>query len=432
MRGFFRKIFRHRNEPERRDPARYEKEKTIAQTGDARRRLTLAGNSKTHQEILYYLAQHDPDPKVRRAVARNPNTPVHAAQVLAADQNADVRLVLAHRLVKLLPGFSKDQHSQIYAFAVQALGTLALDEVIKIRLALSSALKDKAYTPPAVAGKLARDVEREVSEPILRFCTALSDEELMDIIKSHPAPWAVSAIAGRKSVSALVAKAIIGRDDRHAGKTLIENKGAVITKDLLVEIVNKARNYPEWQKPVALRKNLPPEIGKALAVFADDSVRAILENRPDFDKDTVDEISETFRRRLAFAGESAEAKIAPEKRVVKLEKQGRLNEDTIADAIAMRDHSLACAALARMARTNALTVDKIFALKTGKPIVALCWRAGLSMRLAFAVQQEIGHVQPKDLVYPRDGTDYPLSREEMLWQLEFFGIKGDLKRVKRN
>ncbi len=41
-------------------------------------------------------------------------------------------------------------------------------ELLKIRKALASTLKDHAYTPPKVAGQLARDVEREVSESTVR------------------------------------------------------------------------------------------------------------------------------------------------------------------------------------------------------------------------------------------------------------------------
>ncbi len=38
-----------------RDPVRYEKEKAIAQCEDVRKRLALAKNPRTHQEILFYL-----------------------------------------------------------------------------------------------------------------------------------------------------------------------------------------------------------------------------------------------------------------------------------------------------------------------------------------------------------------------------------------
>jgi hypothetical protein len=62
-------------------------------------------------------------------------------------------------------------------------------------------------------------------------------------------------------------------------------------------------------------------------------------------------------------------------------------------------------------------------LKAPKPIVAVCWRAGLSMRFALLLQQQLGQVQPTELLYPRGGTDYPLTKDELLWQLNFLGLK---------
>lgn len=408
---------------DRSDPARYDRERVLAQTGDLKARVSLAGNSKTHQEILYYLAEHDDDPAVKKALAKNISTPVQASPILAGDSNEDVRLALAERLVKLLPELNFERHSQIYAFAVQALGTLALDEVLKIRKALSSALQDYADTPPKIAGQLARDIEREVSEPILKFCTAVPDDVLMEVLKGHPAAWAVKAIAGRKSVSKKISQAVIDTNDRPAGAVLIDNTGAEISAGTLAEIVDRAREYPEWQTHLAARANLPPKMAKKLAKFADRSVQKLLMERADFTPDLADEIAEIVKRRVDFAGEGEQQNIAPIDRVKKLAKEDRLNEETIADALGMRDRDFVYAALAYLAGTDIETVSKTFAMKTGKPIVALVWRAKLTMRFALRLQQELGQVQPKDIVYPRDGTDYPLTYDEMLWQLDFLGIK---------
>lgn len=110
-------------------------------------------------------------------------------------------------------------------------------------------------------------------------------------------------------------------------------------------------------------------------------------------------------------------------RVARLEQEGRLNEDFISDAMAMRNRELAYAALARLAKTDIEIVEKVFDMKAAKPLVALCWQAGLSMRMALQIERELAHLQPQDLIYPRDGTDYPFSKDEMLWQLEFIGVK---------
>lgn len=45
------------------------------------------------------------------------------------------------------------------------------------------------------------------------------------------------------------------------------------------------------------------------------------------------------------------------------------------------------------------------------------------MRLALKIQQEMAGVQARDLLYPKGGVDYPLTEDEINWQLEFLGIK---------
>lgn len=406
-------------------PKTYDEQREALKSADVKTRMSLAKNSRTNREILYYLAQKDPDAKVRKAVVKNKAMPVQATPILATDTDQDVRLALAGRLVELLPGISQDKQSQLYAYAVQALGTLALDEVLKIRIALSSTLKDHAQTPPKVAGQLARDVEREVSEPILRFCAALSDYDLLDILKSHPAGWVIEAIARRDVVSPQVAGAVIETRDPPGGKALIENEGASLTEQLLHTIVEMARNLPEWQKPMAVRKTLPLSIAKELAEFVDASVRDLLLKRGDFDENTTEEIAAVFRRRVDFAssGHGAEEENDVHLRIARLIKEGNLNEDTISDALAMRDRDFVIAAVAAMARTDLLTTRKIFEMQAAKPIVALSWKAGLSMRMALQLQREIGRVDPKGLLYPKGGTDYPLSDKDLEWQLEFLGLR---------
>lgn len=409
---------------QKRDPVRYEEERNIAVTGSEHDRISLAKNTETHREILYYLAENDPDPKVRRALVKNAALPVQASGALAEDDNVDVRLALAERLIKLLPELSKDKQSQLYAYAVQALGTLALDEVLKIRLALTSALKDHAYTPPKIAGQLARDVERKVSEPILKFCAALADEDLLDILSNHPASWAVQAIAGRSDVSADVSTAIIRTEDIPAGKMLIENSGAKLTKDLLMEIVDKARTTPEWQKPTALRKNLPSEVAVSMLSFVDDHIKAILAKRDDFDEETRAEIAEVAKRRAAFATEHKRKKGETAiDHVKRLDKKKQLNEDLISDAMAMREEDFVFAALAHLSKAKQAEIHKIIDMRSAKAIISLCWHCKLSMRFAFRMQQDLGHLQKDELMYPKGGTDFPLTEEEMKWQMEFLGIE---------
>ncbi len=420
---FWALFFRRPPARQERDAARYEHEKKIARSGDIKGKMTLAGESQTHQEILYYLAEHDPDPAIRKAVIHNRSLPLQAGPLLAEDKDQDVRIALAERLVTLLPDLETERHSQLYAFAVQSLATLALDEVLTIRKALSSALQDYALAPPKVVNRLARDLERDVSEPVLKFCAAVSDDTLLEILKDHPSGWAVQAIAGRKTVSTTIAQAVINTKDRPAGAILIGNKGADISRETLEDIISRARSYPEWQTHLAGRADLPPDLAKDLAVFADQSVRELLMKRADFDEETISDIAAIVKRRVDFPRGTGQGKIeSPVKRVRMLAMDGRLDEDMISDALAMRDRDFVHAALAYLAGTDLETVKKICAMQAPKAIIALSWKAGLSMRFALRLQKEMGQIQPRNLIYPREGTDYPLSEDELQWQLEFIGL----------
>lgn len=358
---------------------------------------------------------------MRQAVAQNKATPVQVTPVLAGDADQDVRLALAGRLLELLPDVAADKQSQLYAFTVQALGTLALDEVLKIRVALAATLKDHAHTPPKIAGQLARDMEREVSEPVLRLCAALSDEDLLDILKSHPASWVVEAVAGRESVSADVSDAVIETRDVRGGVALIGNEDADVGESLLHKIVEMARSLPEWQKPMAVRKSLPVSVAKELAAYVDASVRDLLVARGDFDTAETEEIAAVFRRRVDFVDDAPQEGAVD--RLSKLVENGGLTEEVISDALAMRDKEFVALAIAHLAKTSKGEVEKVFEMKAAKPIVAITWAAGLSMRLALQLQKDVGQVPPKELMYPKGGTDYPLSDEDLEWQLEFLGLK---------
>lgn len=376
--------------------ASFEEEKKIALNGSDKDRMALAKSPKASREIICYMA--------------------------VKDKNADIRMVLANRLVSLLPDLSHDRHSSLYKYVVDALSVLALDEVLKIKVALSSSLKDYAGAPPDVVGKLARDIEREVSEPILKYCLALPDEDLLDILKSHPAGWAVQAIAGRPKLSSPVSGAVIDSGDVEAGRILIENKGADMSLENLKLIVEKAREHPEWQKPIASHKNISAELAKDLIGFVDQSVKDVLLERSDFPADLTEELAEIVKRRKKFADAMTD-KSKTEDRVIEYLKSGTLNDEVIGDAIAVRDKDFIVVSLSALLKTSRTTIEKIMDTKSPKPLVAICWKAGFSMRTCLKIQQEVVHIPHKELIYPRGGTDYPVNENDMHWQLDFWGIE---------
>ncbi len=408
----------------------YDKDKLIATSGSVSKRLAIANNKNTHREILFYLAEHDKSAKVRKAVAKNTATPYHANTALSQDSNKDVRFALAERLVTLLPDISMDKQSRLYAFTVQALGTLALDEVLKIRRALTSTLKDHAYAPPAVAMQLARDIERDVSEPILRLCTVISDKDLADILSTHPSAWAAEAIAQRPKVSSILSLAVIKKGRGKAGALLLKNQGAEIDNTVFNEIILRAQDFPEWHEPLVTAHQLPPEMAIRLSRFVDAHIRKILVEKGGYDPETIEIVSDTTKRRMDLQNqisvENADAPLSDKntirQKVHALHVENKLDETILSDYLAIQDKEFIIVALSFMVNAKIEAIRKVFEYQKPKLVCALCWKAGLTMRFALRLQQEMAKIPAKELLYAKEGSDYPLTNEEMEWQLEFIGV----------
>lgn len=397
-------------------------EKQIAREGSLTERLQLAKSENTSPEILYYLAEHDEDKKVRQAVVQNMASPIHASPILARDKDIGVRELLLARLTKLLPNISPETQSQVYNHVSEALGTLALDEVLKVRIALSAALKNYAHTPPKVANQLARDLEREVSEPVLRYSLALSDDDLIDILKNFKQSWQVQAVALRESLSESVSQAVIETDDVEAGALLLSNVGAAISPKTYKDIVTRAKDQPTWHKHLAMRKNLPVEVACEMAEYIDNSIKELLFRHQEFDKETIEEISNAVACGVHIL-ENQDSNISINERIKQHKKDGTLTDKTIQTAMGVGDTEFVKAALSEMANVPAGIVKKTLELQAAKPLTALCWKAGLSMRTTLILQRELAKIPQKELLHPKGGTDYPLKEGELRWQLEFLGIE---------
>ena len=382
-------------------------------------RSAVAARADTPPDLLFALAA-DPVPGVRREVAANPGTPVVVTQVLARDEDLDVRSVLLRRLVALLPELPDERHGELYELTVKALETLARDQVRAVREALASTLKDIAYAPLSVIRCLARDVEQTVAGPVLQLCACLSDSDLLEIIARQPKPWALAAIAARGQVSATIANAIVDTGDVQAGSILLDNHGAVIEEETLAHMVEDAAGNPAWQEKLAVRPHLPRQLALRLAEFVDGSIMTLLEKRRDFDAQTIAEVSSVTRRRLTYLAHM-EGQAAPQDIAAKLLRDGRLGEELILDAISWNDRPFLFASLAILSRVSQKTVESVLGAQNARVITALSWKAGLSMRVALQLQMRIAGISGRDVLNAKNGTAYPLSDDDMLWQLEYVG-----------
>jgi uncharacterized protein (DUF2336 family) len=435
-------------------PITYEESRELARHPDVEERRRLAARTDVRPEILYYLAE-DPSPLVRREIALNAAAPAHADVLLARDHDEEVRCELAQKIARLTPHLSADAREQIRALTVEALEILAQDELALVRSALAEAVKDVAEAPRHVIQRLAGDAELAVAAPVLEFSPLLTDEDLIEIIEATTVKdavkgavsGAVSAISRRADVSGAISDAIAQTGDEEAVAALLANPSAQIREETLDWIVEGSREAETWQMPLAKRPKLPPRAARKLAEFVADSVLSMLHRREDLDAETAGLIDKAVRARIEARSVSEASEAAPSagegedgadvapgpapasagldrghtvEYVQKLYTKGELTEARLEEQLASGNRAFVVHALALMAGMPPSLVTRIVDSQSAKAITSLAWKAGLKMRFAVRLQARLANIPPREMLQAKNGIAYPMSEEDMAWQLDFY------------
>ena len=99
---------------------------------------------------------------------------------------------------------------------------------------------------------------------------------------------------------------------------------------------------------------------------------------------------------------------------------GTLNEKAIGAALNKGGRGFVVSALALKSGLAKQIIQKVVATASAKGIVALAWKSELSMKLAVQLQLRLARVAPNAVLNAAKGDTYPMSEDDMDWQLEFF------------
>lgn len=406
----------------------YERAKELARSDDPAIRAALAERADLSPELLYYLAE-DTSADVRRAVAINEAAPRQTDMLLAQDVDAEVRGGLAGKIAHVAPNLSREASEKVQAQTYEALEVLANDQITMVRAILSQALKDVVDAPADIILTLANDLEIEVSGPVLEFSPVLTDADLIGIIESEPAPGGVAAIARRNGVSENLADAIIETDDIEGIADLLGNDSAQLREEALDDLIERSASQTLWQPPLATRKQLPIGAAQRMAGFIAENLLHELSKRADMDASTMAAVSDIVRDRLGGEGAEKKALAAgfdflkvdpPLDTAHRLQNAGKLKDKVVIKALQAGDHAFVFAALIVRADVDLALARKIFVEKNPTGIVALIGKAELPASMIVMVQQQMGRVAPSQIIEPEDDTTFPMSDEDIDWNIEFF------------
>ena len=382
----------------------------------------LAQAADAGDAVLQYLAEHGA-PATRAAVAANTATPAITNRLLADDDDENVRIELAVKIARLMPGLDREEGNHIFALTIETLEYLATDSAVRVRAALAEEIKQLDNVPKTVVLALARDVEHIVAVPVLEYSPLLSDTDLIEIIACGQVREVLTAVARRRHLSEKVSDKLVQSMDVSTVATLLVNPNAKIRKATLELVLKDAEEIESWHLPLALRADLSARAIRRIAGFVGAAIIERLAARHDLSDATRQHLGRQLRLRLEDRADTATLAAAAAESVAKAKAENRLNADFVEDAAFAGQRESVILALADLGRVPATNVRRILSSGRAGPLVALAWHAGLSMRIAFKLQTFVMKLPAHALMPARNGVNYPMTPEEMSWQLSCFDIR---------
>ena len=395
---------------------------------DEAARVRLGAGAATKADVLIDLS-NDTSVTVRAALALNTAAPPRVNEVLAADSDERVRILLARKLTALVPGLSAAEHARLHQETWDTLKALVADEAVRVRAIIAEAVKELPDAPRGLIRQLAHDTEKSVFEPVIRMSPLLTTEDLLTLVAMAPAAGTVLAVAHRAELEPVVSDAIAASADGTAIRALLANPSAQIREATLDVLVARSVNHPDWHEPLVRRPSLPPRAAHMLSELLATHLLAELATRADLPPSLAEELRRRIAVRLAPVPEpptapldtTAEDALAQARATA---ARGELVEETLLAAARRGETRYAAALLALAADTSVSVVDRASSLRSAKGLVSLVWKAGFTMQVAVALQTLLARLAPEAVLTAGQSGGFPLAVEEMRWQLDFLGRMG--------
>jgi uncharacterized protein (DUF2336 family) len=382
----------------------------------------LAQRKDAGDDVLKYLAVHGA-PATRAAVAANPAAPAPVNRLLADDDDENVRVQLAKKIARLMPDLEAEENDSVVSLTIETLEHLAGDSAARVRAVLADEIKHMVHVPKDVVLALARDLDHIVAAPVLEYSPLLSDNDLIEIIACGQVREVLKAVAQRRPLSEKVSDHLVQSLDVPAVAALLVNPDAKIRKATLERVVAEAEEIESWHLPLALRADLSARAIRRIAGFVGAAIIERLAARHDLTAATRTHLNRQLRMRLEEKTDDAELAAQAEGRVAAAKAKGALDAMFVEDVALAGQRECVILALAELAQVSPVHVRRIIGSGRAQPLVALAWRAHLPMRAAFKIQTFVMKLPGHALLPARGGVGYPLTPEEMSWQLSCFGIQ---------
>jgi uncharacterized protein (DUF2336 family) len=376
-------------------------------------RVRLSARPDTRPDVLHALAT-DRSVTVRASLALNPAATAETNAALARDADERVRTLLARKLGLLVPTLSAGARTRLRQQTLDTLTALAEDEAVRVRAAIADAVKELPDAPRGIILRLARDPDVTVYEPVIRFSPLLTSDDLVSLVAA-PASGTCVAVARRVAIDIAVSDAVASGGTDDAVLALLMNGSAQIKEATLDALVDRSAAHPDWHGPLVRRPVLSDQSVRTLARIVADHLLEVLAERGGLDPVLAADLRQRVSERLQPPPEAAEPATLAAK-------------PTEADLLAAAREGNARKALMMLAAAAGVPLPVVrhaAALRTAKGLVSLTWKAGFTMHAGYAMQVLLAGLSPGTALRPGPGNSFPLSVQEMRWQVDFLSGKVD-------
>ena len=156
--------------------------------------------------------------------------------------------------------------------AVEVIRLLAKDSEVKVRKTLAHNLKFTKNIPSDIILDLANDIE-EVSTPILEFSSVLTQENLIEIVKSCEHLAKLIAIARRNDISEQLSDTLVDTDKEEVVESLMNNSEAKISIETLNKTIEKFAKSGVIMEAMVSKAHVPYVIIEKIMTLVSDEIK---------------------------------------------------------------------------------------------------------------------------------------------------------------
>lgn len=263
---------------------------------------------------------------------------------------------------------------------------------ISLRREIAEKLADQAAAPKTLIRQLAQD-EISVAEPVLRRSEALTEEDLIGIIRQRGQEH-MKAITRRRRLPEKLSAELVERGGEEVLASLAANRGAALDAPSMEKMVEHARSMKLLQKPMTERLDLPPPLLTKMYFFVSAALKKEILKRSDYlDPALIDEAVKANREKiLTRAVKQAQSEVSSaQSYIAEKVKANAVNEALIKELLEQRRPTEFLLAYSHLTGIDPSTAQAILKDRTWESLAIASRASGLERptfaKIVFSLQR---------------------------------------------